>query len=58
MCMTLKSKNHCFSWIEVLEVAMEFMKENGIDASIRQIILMFDFNQKQILLHNFKQMQL
>lgn len=29
MCVTLKSKNHCFSWIEVLEVAMEFMKENG-----------------------------
>ncbi|XP_020722773.1 uncharacterized protein LOC100650703 isoform X2 [Bombus terrestris] len=32
MCMSLKSKNHCFSWIEVLEVAMEFMKENGTSA--------------------------
>lgn len=53
-CMGLKGTNHCSNWIEALEAAVLFMKENTFSSSTRKIILMSDFNEDPDIISQFQ----
>lgn len=50
----LKGTNNCSNWVEALQAAVEFMKENICDASIKRIILMSDFNEEEDIISQFE----
>ncbi|KAG9428716.1 X-ray repair cross-complementing protein 5 [Apis mellifera carnica] len=53
-CMNLKSTKYCYNWVEALYAAVEFIKQNVIDNSIRKIILMSDFNEETNIISKFE----
>ncbi|PBC30259.1 X-ray repair cross-complementing protein 5-like isoform X1 [Apis cerana] len=53
-CMNLKSTKYCYNWIEALYAAVEFIKQNVIDNSLRKIILMSDFNEETNIISKFE----
>ncbi|XP_031773887.1 LOW QUALITY PROTEIN: X-ray repair cross-complementing protein 5 [Apis florea] len=53
-CMNLQSTKYCYNWVEALYAAVEFIKQNVIDNSIRKIILMSDFNEETNIISKFE----
>ncbi|CAL7937693.1 unnamed protein product [Xylocopa violacea] len=52
--MNLENTRYCSNWIEALETARKFMKQNVIGTSTKKIILMSDFDEEENIISQFQ----
>ncbi|XP_076758761.1 X-ray repair cross-complementing protein 5 [Xylocopa sonorina] len=52
--MNLQNTRYCSNWIEALEAARKFMKQNVIGTSTKKIILMSNFDEEENIISQFQ----
>ncbi|XP_015434884.1 PREDICTED: X-ray repair cross-complementing protein 5-like [Dufourea novaeangliae] len=52
--MLLQATNYCSNWVEALIATVNYMKKKVIDACLRKVILMSDFNEEEDIISQFQ----
>ncbi|XP_031843248.1 X-ray repair cross-complementing protein 5 isoform X2 [Nomia melanderi] len=52
--MQLQATKHCTNWVEALFATIKYVQDNAVDACLRKVIIMSDFNEELDIISQFE----